>query len=66
MQKDRAIRFPELKEIVGASRSTIFRWEREKKFPKNFRLGPNSVAWLLSDIEEWLLERSKEGNSDEK
>ncbi len=54
----KAIRFKELKKIVPASRSTIFRWERDKKFPKHFSLGKNSVAWLASDIEAWLRDRA--------
>ena len=56
--QDRAVRFPKLKTIVGASRSTIFRWERDGKFPKHFKLGKNSVAWLLSDVQKWLQERA--------
>ncbi len=56
-----SIRFPELQKIVPASRSSIFRWEREGTFPKHFKLGKNSVAWLRSDVEKWLLERHKGG-----
>jgi prophage regulatory protein len=57
--QERAIRFIELKRTVGASRSTIFRWERDGKFPKHFCLGKNSIAWLSSDIDAWLKERAK-------
>ena len=59
MQEARAIRFRELQKKVGASRSTIFRWEKQGVFPQHFSLGKNSVAWLLSDVEKWLLEKSK-------
>lgn len=60
MQETRVIRFAELKVKVGASRSTIFRWERDGKFPRHFSLGANSVAWLLHDVENWIAERAKE------
>lgn len=59
MQDDKAIRFPQLQEMVPASRSTIFRWERDGLFPKHFRLGKNSVAWSLKAVEAWLAQRSK-------
>lgn len=56
--QDKAIRFKELKKIVPASRSTIFRWERDGKFPKHVQLGPNLVGWFLSEINTWLQERT--------
>lgn len=59
MHETKAIRFRELQRLIGISRSTVFRWERDGLFPKHFKLGKNSVAWLLSDIEKWLSERSK-------
>jgi prophage regulatory protein len=65
VQKPIAIRFPELKKKVPASRSTIFRWEKQGLFPRHFSLGKNSVAWLLSDVEKWLLDRAKGGNQNE-
>lgn len=58
MQETRAIRFQELHKKVGASRSTISRWEKQGIFPRRFSLGKNSVAWLLSDVEKWLLTRA--------
>jgi prophage regulatory protein len=58
MQESRVIRFPELCKKIGVSRSTIFRWERDKKFPSRFKLGENSIAWLLSDVENWLAMRA--------
>lgn len=58
MHELRVIRFCELKKKVGASRSTIFRWERDGRFPKHFKLGENSIGWIQADIEEWLLTRA--------
>lgn len=61
MQETKVVRFKELQKIVPVSRSTIFRWEKQSLFPKHFSIGKNSVAWLLSDVETWLLNRAKEG-----
>jgi len=57
--QERAIRFKELKNIVPASRSTIFRWDREGKFPKHFNLGKNSVSWLASEVAQCIKNQSK-------
>ncbi len=54
---DRIIRFEELSKIVGVSRVTIWRWEQEGKFPLRISLGPGSVGWRKSEIDEWI--RSK-------
>lgn len=35
----------------------IARLEAAGKFPKRVRLGPNRVAWLLSEVEGWITER---------
>lgn len=42
----------------SVSRSTIWRWLKEGKFPKPIRLGEGSTRWRLSDLEDW--EKSKE------
>lgn len=54
MDLDRIIRLPELLEITGASRSTLYRWIREGCFPPPVRLGPNSTGWPQSQVREWL------------
>jgi prophage regulatory protein len=59
MQEDKAVRFKELRKIIPVSRSTIFRWENQNKFPKHFKLGKNLVAWSSSAIAIWLTERVK-------
>lgn len=35
----------------------IARLEAAGKFPKRVRLGPNRVAWLLSEVDAWVNER---------
>lgn len=35
----------------------IYRLERSGQFPRRVRIGPNRVAWKLSEIEKWLAER---------
>lgn len=35
----------------------IARLEAAGKFPKRVQLGPNRVAWLLSEVDAWVSER---------
>jgi len=60
------IRFPALKtKLGGISRSTVFRWVRDKQFPAPIHLGSNSVGWLEHQVNSWLEFRSQ-GVSHEK
>jgi prophage regulatory protein len=40
------------------SRSTIWRWLKNGKFPRPVKLGAASTRWRISDLEEW--ERSRQ------
>ena len=44
----------ELTRLVKYSPQHIARLEKAGQFPKRIRLGQNRVAWLLSEIEEWI------------
>lgn len=50
----RLIRLSEVKHLTGLSRSKIYADMSEGTFPKSIKLGERSVAWNLSDIEEWI------------
>ena len=47
-------------ELTGLSRSTIYDYMSRGMFPKQLRLGENSVAWLESEVVEWLDEKIKQ------
>ena len=55
--QDRILRAHEVQQIVGISRSTIWRLERKGQFPARLPLGTGSVGWLKSDIESWVNSR---------
>ena len=48
---------------IGVARSTIYDWinpmspRYDATFPKQRRLGMQSVGWLESELYEWLLKR---------
>ena len=55
--QDRILRAQEVQQLVGLSRSTIWRLERKGDFPDRVPLGIGSVGWLKSDIDAWMQNR---------
>ena len=54
---DRILRIPEVVEITGLSRTTIWRRVKSGDFPVPVRLGSlatRSVGWRESQINDWL------------
>ena len=51
---DRLVREAERKHITSLSRSRAWELEREGRFPPRRALGPNSCAWLLSELLFWI------------
>lgn len=54
MAHDRFCREREREHITGISRSHWWRLEKEGKVPKRRVIGPNSVAWLASELHGWV------------
>ena len=46
-----------LVKMVQYSPQHIARLEKAGTFPKRIKLGRNRVAWLLSEVEDWIDER---------
>ncbi|MBY3790546.1 AlpA family transcriptional regulator [Photobacterium carnosum] len=54
------MRFIHLKEVMhvtGLGRSSIYNYMAEGRFPKTVSLGGRAVAWVESEIIDWMLER---------
>ena len=58
LETDRILPGSAVEEKTSLSRSTIWRLERDGKFPKKCRLSANRVGWLQSEIMAWLQERA--------
>ncbi|WP_420614238.1 helix-turn-helix transcriptional regulator [Candidatus Spongiisocius sp.] len=53
----RIVRLPEVMEITGLSRTTIWRRERDGSFPPPIRLGgehTRAMGWREQDIYDWI------------
>ena len=54
---DSFLRLPKVKQLTGFGRSQIYHLIKQGKFPKQIHIGPKSVAWLDSEVSEWMKER---------
>lgn len=45
---------------ITVSNTTLLRWEARGRFPRRARPGGTTVAWFMSEIEDWLAERAAE------
>jgi hypothetical protein len=42
---------------IPASPATIWRWVREDKFPKPFKLGESITVWDLDEVDQFIAKR---------
>lgn len=51
---DRLLRLPDVIRITGMGRNTVYTRIKEGTFPKQVKIGPKSVAWRQSEINQWM------------
>lgn len=56
---ERILRIKEVTELTGISRTTIWRMERNGKFPARVQLGVGSVGWKSSSLQKWMAKRQE-------
>ena len=54
------IRLPVVIERTGYRRTSIYEKVADGTFPRPVQLGPRAVAWLSSEIDNWMQERVEE------
>ncbi len=50
-------RLPALKQRLGVSSATIWRWIKQGKFPRGIKISDNVTVWNAADVEAWALSR---------
>ncbi|EDS7164697.1 AlpA family transcriptional regulator [Salmonella enterica] len=50
----RFIRVPEVLRRVGFGRTKLYELIRQGRFPEQVKIGPRTVAFVESEIEEWI------------
>ena len=54
---DKFLSKPEVLSMAGLSHVTQWRMEKRGEFPKRRQISPNRVAWLESEILNWMKSR---------
>jgi prophage regulatory protein len=54
----------QIEERLNLSRSTLYALLARGQFPKPIHLTTKKVAWMESDIEQWILERKSKSDSE--
>jgi len=57
MEEVRLFRLPNVREVVGLSRSEIYRLIALKQFPSPIPLSGRTVAWPSDVIQDWVRQR---------
>lgn len=50
----RLLALPEVMQLTGLKRATIYKWMSEERFPQSLKLGGSSVRWRSDEIEYWI------------
>ncbi|WFP30276.1 MULTISPECIES: helix-turn-helix transcriptional regulator [Enterobacter cloacae complex] len=57
------IRLPEVQRRTGYSKAWIYRLMAEQRFPSSIKIGSRAIAFIESEIDEWISERIKSSRS---
>ena len=57
------IRLPEVQRITGYSKAWIYRLMAEQRFPSSIKIGSRAIAFIESEIDEWISERIESSRS---
>ena len=57
------LRRPEVERRVGLRRASIYKWMAEGTFPKPVKLGEKAVAWVETEIDQWVSDRIEQRDS---
>ena len=58
------IRLSEVQRRTGYSKAWLYRLMSQKKFPSSVKIGSSSIAFIESEIDEWINQRIAESRGD--
>ncbi len=56
-QLNQLLRLPDVRQVTGLSKSSIYRLESEGAFPQRVRLSERATAWKSDEIAAWIESR---------
>ena len=58
------IRLTEVQRRTGYSKAWIYRLLKEKRFPSSIKIGSRAIAFIESEIDEWINQRIAESRGE--
>ncbi|MGI8489995.1 AlpA family transcriptional regulator [Pectobacterium sp. S5] len=58
------IRLPEVQRRTGYSKAWLYRLMKEQRFPAAIKIGSRSIAFIESEIDEWIAQRIAESRGE--
>lgn len=58
------IRLSEVQRRTGYSKAWLYRLMSQKKFPSSVKIGSRSIAFIESEIDEWINQRRAESRGE--
>ncbi|WAH53776.1 AlpA family transcriptional regulator [Pseudescherichia vulneris] len=58
------IRLPEVQRRTGYSKAWIYRLMSQKRFPSAIKIGSRAIAFVESEVDEWINQRIAESRSE--
>jgi prophage regulatory protein len=55
----RYLRLPEVKHLIGLSRSQIYKMQGEGSFPSSIGLSKRAVAWSEVAVRDWMISKER-------
>lgn len=63
MANHRLLRLHQVEEKTGFGRSWIYQKIQDQQFPRAIHIGTTSVAWLESDIDDWIQQQIRQNHA---
>lgn len=61
--KENLIRLPEVQRRTGYGKAWIYKLIKMGKFPQQVKIGSRSIAFLESEVDEWVTNKINESRS---
>jgi len=60
----RLIKLKNVMDLTGLGRSTVYKHIASGDFPKPVPLGTRAVAWVEDEVQEWILDKIEQRDTD--
>lgn len=56
---EKLLRLPEVMELTGVKKSTVWAWVKSGRLPAPFKLSSRVTVWRLTELQEWINAQGK-------